>query len=224
MNYKSLLYEIQKASSSQKGPTADTIIVPSNIRLYKIDLNTREIDAPEYLSVQHEHYAETVYFLVDRYYDNMDLAQTTCIVQYVTNNQSYVYAVPFCDVTTYPDKIIIPWCISGSATEYAGIVKYLLRFYCMDMPSTEGESEYDPSQAQFSYSLSTLVAQSRVMYGLPVENVLDEPEYHVDTNNRFYELLRSIGEMVDNSTLYWNEAESILVPTTNTSENDNNGE
>ena len=206
MNYKSLLYEIQEASST--GPTGDTIIVPSNIRLYNIDLNTREIDAPEYLSVQHEHYAETVYFLVDRFYDNMDLAQTTCVVQYVTNNQSYVYAVPFCDVTTYPDKIIIPWCISGSATEYAGIVKYLLRFYIIDKNSTITDEEYDPSQAQFSYSLSTLPASSRVLYGLPVENVLNEEDYHIETNNRFYELLSTIGKMVDNSTVYWIEANS----------------
>jgi len=72
MNYKSLLYEIQNASSAS--PTSDVIIVPSNARIYNVDLNTRIIDAPEYLSVQHEHYAETVYFLVDRYYDSMDLA------------------------------------------------------------------------------------------------------------------------------------------------------
>ena len=107
MNYKSLLYEIQNAST--QGPTVDTIIVPSNILLYNIHLDTREIDAPEYLSVQHEHYAETVYFVVDRYCDNMELAQTTCVVQYVTpDEESYIYAVPFCDTITFPDKIIIP--------------------------------------------------------------------------------------------------------------------
>ena len=202
MNYKSLLYEIQEASS--KGPTTDTIIVPSNIRLYTIDLNTREIDAPEYLSVQHEHYAETVYFLVDRYYDNMDLAQTTCVVQYVTNNESYVYAVPFCDVTTYPDKIIIPWCISGSATQYAGTVRYLVRFYMIDEQSVIGDNDsYDPSGAEFSYSLSTVPASSRVMYGLPIDNALDDEEYHIETNTKFFELLNVFSQMIDNGTTYW---------------------
>jgi len=51
MNYKSLLYDIQQENTNNMGPTADTIIVPSNKRLYNVNLNTREIDAPEYLSV-----------------------------------------------------------------------------------------------------------------------------------------------------------------------------
>ena len=203
MNYKSLLYEIQNAST--QGPTVDTIIVPSNILLYNIHLDTREIDAPEYLSVQHEHYAETVYFVVDRYYDNMDLAQTTCVVQYVTpDNESYIYAVPFCDTVTFPDKIIIPWCISGAATALSGTVKYIVRFYKIDEQSVIGENnEYDPSGAEFSYSLSTKPASSKVMYGLPIEGILDEENYHIETNNRFYEFLNVINQMVDNATLYW---------------------
>lgn len=203
MNYKSLLYEIQNAST--QGPTVDTIIVPSNILLYNIHLDTREIDAPEYLSVQHEHYAETVYFVVDRYYDNMDLAQTTCVVQYVTpDNESYIYAVPFCDTVTFPDKIIIPWCISGSATSLSGTVKYIVRFYKIDEQSVIGENnEYDPSGAEFSYSLSTKPASSKVMYGLPIEGILDEENYHIETNNRFYEFLNVVNQMVDNATIYW---------------------
>ncbi len=203
MNYKSLLYEIQNAST--QGPTVDTIIVPSNILLYNIHLDTREIDAPEYLSVQHEHYAETVYFVVDRYYDNMDLAQTTCVVQYVTpDNESYIYAVPFCDTVTFPDKIIIPWCISGSATALSGTVKYIVRFYKIDEQSVIGENnEYNPSGAEFSYSLSTKPASSKVMYGLPIEGILDEENYHIETNNRFYEFLNVVNQMVDNATIYW---------------------
>lgn len=203
MNYKSLLYEIQNAST--QGPTVDTIIVPSNILLYNIHLDTREIDAPEYLSVQHEHYAETIYFVVDRYYDNMDLAQTTCVVQYVTpDNKSYIYAVPFCDTVTFPDKIILPWCISGSATSLSGTVKYIVRFYKIDEQSVINENnERDPSRAEFSYSLSTKPASSKVMYGLPIEGVLDEENYHIETNNRFYEFLNVINQMVDNATTYW---------------------
>lgn len=220
MNYKSLLYEIQNASV--QGPTVDTIIVPSNILLYNVNLDTREIEAPEYLSVQHEHAAETVYFLVDRYYDNMDLAQTTCVVQYVTpDDEGYIYAVPFCDTITFSGgikdedgkiideqpKIIIPWCISGSATKLSGTVKYVLRFYKIDEASVVGENnEYDPSKAEFSYSLSTKPASSKVMHGLPIDGILDEQNYHIETNNRFYEFLNIINQMVDNATIYWIDA------------------
>lgn len=202
MNYKSLLYEIQDASSTS--PTSDIIVVPSNARLYNVDLNSRTIDAPEFLSVQHEHYAETVYFLVDRYYDNMDLAQTTCIVQYVTNDESYVYNVPFCDVTTYEGKMIIPWCISGSATQYAGTVKYLLRFYLINKTSTLlDEDDEATKEGEFYYSLSTLVASSRVMYGLPVDDADYDSQYELTDNSRFYELLQSFAEQIDNAVLYW---------------------
>ena len=208
MNYKSLLYEIQEASS--QGPTTDVIIVPSNVNLYTVNLNTREINAPEYLSVQHEHHAETVYFLVDRFYDNMDLAQTTCVIQYTTNDETYIYLVPYCDVTTYPNQMIIPWCISGTATQYAGVVKYTMRFYIIDKQSViDDNDEYNAENAQFAYNLSTKPAQSRVMYGLPIDAVFNNEDYQVETNNRLYELLNTINQMVDNATVYWNEAGSL---------------
>ena len=135
----------------------------------------------------------------------MDLAQTTCVVQYVTpDNESYIYAVPFCDTVTFPDKIIIPWCISGSATALSGTVKYIVRFYKIDEQSVIGENnEYNPSGAEFSYSLSTKPASSKVMYGLPIEGILDEENYHIETNNRFYEFLNVVNQMVDNATIYW---------------------
>lgn len=215
-SYESLLSQIQHDNS--QGPTVDTIIVPSNAITYNVNLDTREIDAPEYLSVQHEHHAETVYFIVDRFYDNMDLAQTTCIIQYVTpDNQSYIYPVPFCDTYTYSGgikengiivehtpKMIIPWCISGSATSLSGTVKYVLRFYLID-PNTERNQngEYDPSNAKLSYSLSTKPASSKVLYGLPIDGVLDTVNYHVDTNGRFYEFLNVVNQMIDNAITYW---------------------
>ena len=201
MNYKSLLYEIQNANV--QGPTTDEIIVPSNISLYTVNLDTREIDAPEYLSVQHEHYAETVYFLVDRYHDRMDLAQTNCVIQYITpDNESYVYVVPFCDTVTYENKMIIPWSISGSATKLSGTVKYILRFYLIDEQSVE---EGGPSNAQFAYSLSTKPASGKVMYGLPitVEGQIDDTAYHIDSDTRLYELINSLTQIADNATLYW---------------------
>ena len=190
MNYKSLLYEIQEAS--QQGPTPDTIIIPSNKQLYEIDLDARTIHGPETLSVQSDHYAETVYFIMDRYYDSMDLAQTSCVVQYVSNGNSYVYAVPFCDVTTYEGKIIIPWTISASATQVSGNVKYFLRFYLMD------------ETAEFTYSLSTLSATSTILKTLSQQEFVDEDET-LELPERYFELVNTFMQMVDNATIYWND-------------------
>ena len=63
--YYHLLYRIQENNA----PTT-AILLPSTERTYYIDLNKREIEAPEFLSVEHDHTAETLYFVVDRYYDH----------------------------------------------------------------------------------------------------------------------------------------------------------
>lgn len=218
MNYKSLLYEIQ-AAKINRGPGIDAIIVPSNTQLYNVDLKTRTIDAPENLSVKTEHYAETVYFLVDRFYDSMDLAQTNCVIQYVTSEGSYVYNVPFCDVTTFVNgvtnddgvvidpspKMIIPWSVSSSATKNAGTIKYLIRFYLIDENSVLDDqgNPTKPEEAQLSYSLSTLTAKSKILDTLPLEVV--EEEYNIETGTKFLELVNVINQMVDNATIYWND-------------------
>ena len=83
------------------------ILLPVDEKIYNIDLDNRSIEAPEFLSLQTDHYAETVYFLVDRYYDNMDLADTICTVQYQNekDKDGRIYLVPFFDITTYKRKI-----------------------------------------------------------------------------------------------------------------------
>ena len=54
--------------------------IPSSEAKLIIDLNTRTVSAPEFLSVEKDHNSETLYFMVDRYYDNVDLATMSCIV------------------------------------------------------------------------------------------------------------------------------------------------
>lgn len=192
MNYKNLLAEIHNATMAS---SLDAIVVPSNKQLYNIDLVSREVEAPEVLSIQSEHYAETVYFLVDRYYDSMDLAQTNCVIQYTINDQAYIYTVPFCDVTTFENKIIIPWSVSISATKESGTVRFIIRFYLMEEDT-----------AEFAYSLSTLPAQSKVLKSLPQEDFEEEAAYAADELSI---LLDSINKQVDNATLYWVEADDL---------------
>ena len=217
MNYKSLLYEISNANQIS-AHNQDSINVPSNKQLYEVDLNTREIHGPEFLSVQTEHYAETVYFLVDRYYDHMDLARTNCVIQYIADNKSFVYAVPFCDTTTFyggtidtTPKIIIPWCISSSATQTAGTVKYFIRFYLIDENSiTHTNNGSDDSNAVFSYSLSTLPASAKVLKNLPQDDFIIEDQV-LELPERYIEIVDTFSQMVDNSTIYWIEADALPI-------------
>ena len=89
----------------------EVLQIPSDELIYNIDLNARTVDAPIYLSTETDHIAETVFFAVDRYYETHDLANSTCIIQYINaKGQAYVYLVPVFDIETYADegKMLIP--------------------------------------------------------------------------------------------------------------------
>ena len=135
---------------------------PRDERVFNVNLESKEIDSPEFLSVEYDHNSETVYFLVDRYFDSMDLSQTACVIQYINaNGEGRLYTVPFYDVETHhrDDKMLVPWCIEGEATKAAGDVTYSLRFF-----------RVDESGQYITFMLNTLPAVSKVLYGF---NVLD---------------------------------------------------
>ena len=73
--YNRLLYKVQ----DENAPTT-AVLIPSTERIFNIDLNTRTIEAPEFLSVEHDHSAETIYFVIDRYFDSWDLSNSTCVI------------------------------------------------------------------------------------------------------------------------------------------------
>lgn len=192
MTYKNLLSSIKNAAIQ----TTTTVDMPSNKQLYEVDLNSRTINGPATISVQGEHYAETVYFLVDRFYDNMDLAQTNCVIHYVINNKSYVYAVPFCDGRSYDGKLIIPWNISMSATQTSGTIQYFIRFYLID------DSENDSEDFYYIYNLNTIPASSRVLTTLSQYDFVEE-DNTLNLPTYYEELINNLTSMVDTATVFW---------------------
>lgn len=163
--YLSYLHLIQNKNFPNRA-----ILLPSTESIYKIDLNKRTIEAPKFLSVNTDHRAETIYFTVDRYFDNMDLTKTVCLVQFINKNakqengapqDGYCYVVPFYDIDTYKDenKILFPWMIEGPATAAAGPVEFAVRFYLV----TGDGSKY-------LYNLNTQTATSQVLHGMDVIN------------------------------------------------------
>ena len=72
-DYLSKLHLINRA-----GDAKIAVLLPSDEKIYKVDLNTREIEAPEFLSIEKDHYAETIYFEMDRYYDHIDFRPVSC--------------------------------------------------------------------------------------------------------------------------------------------------
>lgn len=185
--YNKKLYIIK---SAMKQSLAQNLRIPESIKdeaVYEIDLNTRTIKAPVFLSVQEDHTAETVFFQCDRYYDNVDLSQMCCLIQYVNaKNEEAVYPVMEYDrlvsevdiITGEPrDVIVIPWVITGKATAAAGKVRFSVRFFNVDeVEVLDEEAGAVIKDYVMTYNLSTMPAMSAVKYGLTVPSDIDEAE------------------------------------------------
>jgi hypothetical protein len=169
-------------------------VLPSSEKVYNIDLKTRQIETPEYLSVEHDHKSETVYFKVNRFFDYMDLSETTCIVQYITaDNKARIYVVPFYDITSFSkeDKMLIPWCVDGGATATAGPIQYSIRFYKVD---AEGQ--------QFLYNLNTSPARSKILYGMEVQEMNEDYDL---TPTVYDEVMAKLTDFSNRLGVYWEE-------------------
>lgn len=197
-DYQKYLYQIQDNNI----PTI-AILLPTDEKIYNIDLNTRTIEVPEFLSTERDHYAETIYFKIDRYFDNMDLTNTICLVQYINENAvnedgnpagGFAYAVPFYDIQHFQDenKILFPWCIGGPATAAAGPITFSIRFYKLN---AEGN--------QYLYNLNTLPAKSKILHGMNV--ITEENENFIIPDSTVEMIYQQIEEIKNKSVLTWIE-------------------
>ena len=189
-----------------------SIILPSDERTFDVDLNTREISVPTFLSVAKDHRAETVYFLVDRYYEYKDLAQTSCMIEFINAaGEGGFYPVPFYDISSYPyyiddndvvheAKMLIPWLIEGDVTKTAGNVQFVLRFY-----------ELDDANEKFIFNLRTKIATGAILNGMD-ESVIDAS---ID-NNLMSNIAQQINAKLDqaDSTIYWTDLSNYEIAST----------
>ena len=169
------------------------VLLPSTENIYELDLNSRTITAPEFLSNYTDHAAEVIYFKCDRYFDYMDLSTCTIVVQYKNAlGESRLYAVPFVDVATcsLENKMLIPWCVDGNVTAQAGEVKFSIRFYKIDINGSVME-----------YSLTTLPAKSKVLEAMNV--IEDDAEPFVFTPSQYEQVLSQIASIAKHNDLEW---------------------
>jgi len=182
-----------------------SFILPSDEKTFDVDLSSRTISVPTFLSVSKDHRAETVYFLVDRFFEYKDLATTSCMIEFINaEGKGGFYPVPFYDISSYPRyfseedgetvvheaKMIIPWCIEGDVTAAPGPVQFALRFY-----------ELDETKTEFAYNVRTLTATAQVLSGMDA-GILDEASANLKAN-----FAQQIKEMIDSAsaTIYWTD-------------------
>lgn len=184
----------QLSDIQAKNPPSN-VYLPYAHNIYDIDLNTRTIHGPSRLSIQRDHKAEILYFKVDRYFDYMDLANTICIVEYITPGDvqriPHIYIVPYYDTRKFlkEGKMLFPWAVGGAATEKDGILEYAIRFYKVD---DSGDEKI------LAYNLNTLPTTSEVLRSIESDGEIMKVKYDIPTEP-YEELIHQL----QNNRTFW---------------------
>lgn len=137
---------------------------------FVINADTRVITIPaafKFLGVKGDHNAETIFFEIDRYFDDHDLSEETCIVQYKMVGPTGIelgegfFPVTQIDITTIPGKIIFGWTIRNTVTAEAATVSFSVRFYSIENVG---------NISTFKYNFNTLEASLPVLDTLNTSN------------------------------------------------------
>ena len=145
----------------------ELVMLPSDEPRFIIDANSRTISIPDdfsFLSVVNDHGAETVYFEIDRYFDQHDLSDEICVIQFRSVgpngdvNEGF-FPITKLDIETVPGKILFGWTVLSDATKYAGDVQFSVRFYSIETENDEPKFAYDfntvPATLPIKNSLNT---------------------------------------------------------------------
>lgn len=130
------------------------IILPLDEEKFFIDGNSRKIAVPQAFTkngvgVQGDHYAEYIYFEIDRYFENIDFGSPsiTAVVEFIDANQQKHFTKAWIKYTDEKSsKIIIGWPITQDVTSKAGSIKFSVRLF-----ELEGNS--------YKRSFGTLIGQ-----------------------------------------------------------------
>lgn len=134
------------------------ILFPIDEPRFVINADTRDITIPSefkrLVGVQGDHYAETLIFEIDRFYDVMDLWRAQIYIQW-TDKNGIDHASPA--VSKYYDakngKILFGWALDDEITAEARNINFSVRFFTKDMtPDANGNTEV-------TYSFSTKIHQ-----------------------------------------------------------------
>lgn len=198
-------YMNRLANIQNQGGVSVATIDPQNEPHFIIDADTRVITVPSaftFLGLKGDHNAETIYFEIDRYFDDHDLSEETCIVQYkIVDNVGMEISEGFFHVTqidldSTPGKIIFGWTIRNTVTATAANVYFSVRFYSVETLSS--------TLTTFKYNFNTLEAMLPVLDTLNTSNIA--PTYkaeEVETlTTRFDDAVKAAQASADTAQTY----------------------
>ena len=118
-------------------------LLPLDETPFIINANTRTIVIPQEFSkcgaVKGDNFCEVATFVIDRYFDFKDLADTTIVVQWINadKEQGITRIAPqFIDLESEPHKIRFGWPLLNNITKTPGIVQFAIRFIVEDEAGT----------------------------------------------------------------------------------------
>lgn len=160
-------------------------VQPITEEVMSIDLLTRQINnlsTFKNIIVKGDHLAETIFFIVDRYADGLDLSQHKCYVKYINAMNRYgeseVFVAELLDTT-----IKFGWTIDNNITIKEGKVVFTVQF----------ETVRDGVQYQLQTQPSTLT----ITPGLNVEGTIPE-----DDKILYLKLLSEVQELSNTVSKY----------------------
>ena len=164
-----------------------------------VNLDAREIELPEeykdFLSMEQDHRAENLFILIDRYYEDVDLFNTTCVVEYINAlGQARIYPITLYDIDSLrkDGKMIMAWSLGNEATAAAGTIHFALHFYTLNLETSS-----------YNYSLRTKFQNGNILYGgmeLTNDQQVEKDEYYSIDPTDYATLVA----MVNQKRTYWN--------------------
>lgn len=182
----------------------------------EIDLDNRAIliekyyealEGRDFLAVEKDHRSQTIYFVVDRYFEDVDLLNCTCIISYINaGNHARIYPVTVKHLLTEKkadqgetERIVLAWCLSNEVTMFPGTIKFSIMFYRM---AYETDISGNVFNCELLYALHTQPAESQILAGLNYsENQKNELEMIQGVAESNYQ---AILEQIRQKNVYWN--------------------
>lgn len=187
--YLAKLEEIKKQQDQQ---LSGRLAVPSTEPRFIINANTREITVPSALQtvgVTKDHNAETVFFEIDRYFDDVDLFNKTIAIQYINAaGKQYVIGPTSKNLEEGTGKIVFGWTLSEDALAQSGKIRFSVRIYSIDEDTKV-----------MNYNLGTKTASVTVAEGL---YIVDKPET-LPTGS-------ALEDLIDKIYKIWNSETGII--------------
>lgn len=166
--------------------------LPLDEPMFEIDANSRKIAVPDEfksngLSVQGDHLAETVYFVIDRYFDYMDLSNTDVTINWKMGTESGKTDKFTMSASVIPGSIVFGWPVNNVVTQKSGVLTFAVEFCRKD------------NQGNILYDFNTLAASINIKDGLIVGDVeivnLDNDIVAALANSQFGEGEAAVGDV-----------------------------